>query len=306
MMLSFRHTLLIIITIIGMWPSVVNAQELSCTVEIESSQVQGYDQVFTTLQEAINEYMNSTKFTSAQFSPNEKIECRLYFTFTEYTDDVMKGDLQIQSTRPVYNSSYTTTLINFKDTKIEFTYRENEPLVFTENTFENNLTAILNYYAYLILAVDFDSFSPRGGQDYYDRLQTIVQLAQSSGEIGWKSFEDNRNRAAIVNAFTEPNTITVRDMIYQYHRRGLDEMSVSPDKGRATITTALETLSTIYDKAPMSVALTMFRDSKLDELVNVYSKGSQSERDGVYELLTKLYPTELTRLANIKNPPETR
>lgn len=282
------------------------AQELNCTVEIDVSSLSSNQQVFETLREAVNEYMNNTKFTTAQFSPNEKIECRLFLTVKEYSDDVVKGDLQIQSTRPVYNSSYTTTLINFKDNKIEFTYRENEPLVFSETTMESNLTAILNYYAYLILAIDFDSFSPRGGQPYFDRLATIVQLAQSSGETGWKAFEDNRNRSAVLSAFTDPNTEGLRDMIYQYHRRGLDEMSMSPDKGRATITQALETLRKVLQTAPMSVALSMWRDAKLDELINVYSKGSQSERDQVYDLLMQLYPTEQIRLNDIKNPPPVR
>lgn len=281
-------------------------QELNCTVEVDASQIQGNEQIFSTLQEAINEYMNTTKFTNAQFSPNEKIDCRLFFTIKEYTDDILKGDLQIQSTRPVYNSAYTTTLINFKDNKIEFTYREHEPLVFSETTMESNLTAILNFYAYLILAMDFDSFSPHGGDPYYERLETIVQLAQSSGEIGWKAFEDNRNRSAVLGVFTDPATMDIRDMIYLYYRKGLDEMSVSPDKGRATITASLQELKKIYEKAPMSVALSMWRDAKLDELVNVYSKGSQSERDDIYEMLIQFYPAEQSRLINIKNPPATK
>ncbi len=281
-------------------------QELNCTVEVNADQVQGQEHVFETLKEAINDYLNTTKFTSAQFSPSEKIDCRLFLTIKEYTDDVVKGDLQIQSTRPVYNSAYTTTLINFKDNKIEFTYRENEPLVFSETTMESNLTALLNYYAYLILAIDFDSFSPRGGQAYFDRLATIVQLAQSSGEVGWKQFEDNRNRSAVLGAFTDPQTAAFRDLIYQYHRKGLDEMSVSPDKGRANITQNLEILKKIYEAAPMSVALTIWHDSKLDELINVYSKGSQTERDDVYNLLTTLFPTDQNRLIDIKTPPPTR
>lgn len=284
----------------------LSAQELNCVVEVNSDRVTGNEHVFESLQEAINEYMNTTKFTSAQFSPNEKIECRLFLTVSEYTDDVVKGDIQVQSIRPVYNSSYTTTLLNFKDDKIEFEYRQNEPLRFSETTMESNLTAILNYYAYLFIALDFDSFSPRGGDPYYDRLATIVQLAQSSGEVGWKSFEDNRNRAAVLSALTDPQSVVLRDMIYQYHRKGLDEMSVSPDKGRSTITLSLDALRKVYETSPMSVGLNMWRDAKLDELVNIYSKGSQSERDDVYSLLMTLYPTEQSRLQNIKNPPATR
>lgn len=281
------------------------AQELNCSVEINHDQVQGTNtSVFETLQEAVAEYMNSTKFTQAQIANNERIDCRLFFTIKEYTDDTMKGDLQVQSTRPVYNSSYTTTLLNFKDTKIEFSYQEGEPLIFSETTMESNLTAILNYYAYLILALDFDSFSPRGGDAPFDRLASIVQLAQSSGEIGWKTFEDNRNRSAVLGAFTDPATSGLRQLYYDYHRRGLDEMSVSPDKGRANITATLtENLAKAAEAAPMSVGLTMIHDAKLDELINIYSKGSQTEREQVYELLRKLYPTDEQRLKDIKNPP---
>ena len=155
-------------------------QELNCTVEVNSQQVEGTNKsVFEALQEAVSTYMNETKFSNAIFSPNEKIECRLFLTVKEYTDDRIKGELQLQLSRPVYNSSYTTTLFNFRDTKVEFGYREGDPLIFNENTVENNLTAILDYYAYLFLAIDFDSFSPKGGQPFYDRAQSFVQQAQS-------------------------------------------------------------------------------------------------------------------------------
>ena len=281
------------------------SQELNCTVEVNSDQVEGtYDEVFNNLREAINEYMNSTKFSSAQISPNEKIDCRMMFTIGEYNDDVMKGNLQVQSTRPVYNTGYTTTVLNFKDDNIEFTYRQGEPLIFSENSVENNLTAILDYYAYLILAMDFDTFSPNGGQAFYDRAQNIVQMSQNSGEIGWKSFDDRRNRAAVLNAFTDPGTSVIRNLLYDYHRKGLDEMSMSPAKGRAVITRSLDNLQKIYQSQPMSVALNIWHDAKIDELINIYSQGSQDERDGVYELLYSLYPTDQRRLKDIKNPPK--
>lgn len=298
--MRFRY----LFAIICLWLSTVNtvvAQELNCTVEINSEQIEGtHKEVFNTLQQAINDYMNTTKFSQAQIAPNEKIECRLFLTIKDYTDDKFSGDLQIQSSRPVYNTSYTTTLINFKDNKIEFTYRENEPLIFSENQMESNLMAILNFYAYLIMAVDFDSFSPHGGEQFYERAKMIVQMAQSAGETGWKTFEDTKNRAAVLDGFTQPATASVRDLLYQYHRSGLDEMSLSPDKGRAKITASLDILKRIYDVAPMSVLLSMFKDAKLDELVNLYTKSPQTERDKVYELLYGLYPTEGTRLNMIK------
>ncbi len=278
-----------------------SSQELNCKVEVNSQQVQNTNkQVFQTLQDAINEYMNSTKFSSAQFAVNEKIECRMFFTIKEYEDNVMKGDLQVQATRPVYNSSYMTTLINFKDAKIEFEYQENDPLVFSENSHESELTAILNFYAYFIMAVDFDSFSPKGGDYFYEKVRNIVQLAQSSGGVGWKAFEDNKNRSAVLAAYTDPATSSIRELLYDYHRTGLDEMVLSPDKGRSKITNSLEHLQKIYDVAPMSVALSMFKDAKLDELVNVYTKGSQTERDKAVEILSPMFPTELERINKIK------
>ncbi len=260
--------------------------------------------MFETLQSAVNDYMNTTTFTNTQFAANEKIDCQLFFTIKEYTDGVMKGDIQVQSTRPVYNSAYTTTLINFKDGKIDFAYQENEPLVFSVNSMENQLTAILNFYAYLILAVDFDSFSPHGGDPYYERLKQIVQMAQSSGEVGWKAFEDTKNRSAVLSAMTDPSTTAIRDLIYQYHRRGLDEMSLAPDKGRKTIHETLPTIEAIYKAQPMSVALSMFKDAKMDELVNIYSKAPQTERDEAYKILQGVYPTENDRLEKIRKGQE--
>lgn len=283
----------------------VRAQELQCSVEVNTGSIEGTNKtVFESLKESIFEYLNENKWTNAVFSPNEKIECRLFLTVKEYSDDRIKGDIQIQLVRPVFNSTYTTTLFNFRDTKVEFDYREGEPLIFSEGNWDGNLTGILNYYAYLLLALDFDSFSPRGGQPYFDKAASVVQMAQSSGEPGWRTFDDNRNRSAVLNSFTDSNTGMIRDLIYQYHRKGLDEMATSPDKGRAAITSSLHAIADIYKNAPMSVALSIFRDSKLEELVNIYSKAPQSERDKVYELLEEIYPADIDRLEKIRKPEE--
>ncbi len=284
-------------------PSMAGAQELNCNVEVNSDKVSNANkEIFTTLQQAIADYMNTNKWTDAQFGANEKIECKLFLTISTYNDGTnrMTGDLQVQSTRPVYNSSYTTTIINFKDTKIDFAYQENQPLVFSEQDMQDNLTAILNFYAYMILAMDFDTFSPQGGTPYYEKAANVVRMAQSSGETGWKAFEDTKNRSAVLSAFTDKSTSGIRDVLYQYHRQGLDQMVVSVDKGRATITQAIATLKKVYDVAPMSVCLSMFKDAKLDELVNIYSKANATEKQTVYEYLYPLYPTETSRLNKIK------
>ena len=282
-----------------------DAQELKCTVEVNSQKIEGTNKsVFETLQSSIADYLNENRFTTATFSPNERLECRFFLTVGEYEGDRIKGDIQVQLSRPVYNSTYTTTLLNFRDTRVEFDYQEGDPLVFNETQQQSNLTAILDYYAYLILGIDFDSFSPKGGQPYFDKAQSVVQAAQSGGEIGWKAFEDSKNRSAVINVFTEANTEPIRDLMYQYHRRGLDEMVTSPDKGRATITESLKDLLEVYKNAPMSVGLSMFRDAKLDELVNIYSKAPSTEREAAYDILQQLYPTEIERLEKIKKGDE--
>lgn len=284
-----------------LFPILTNAQELNCKVEINSDKISNVNkEIFKTLENAMSEYLNTNRWSNAQFSANEKIECKMFFTIKSYADNVMTGDLQIQSTRPVYNSSYYSTLMNFRDDKIEFSYQENQPLIFSETTMESNLTAILNFYAYMILAIDFDSFSPRGGESFYDRATEVVRLAQSSGESGWKAFEDTKNRSAVLSAYTDKNTGIIRDMWYLYHRKGLDDMALSVDKGRAAVTESLNTLTKVHSVAPMTVALSMFKDAKLDELVNIYSKAGTGEKDKIYELLYPLYPTEGERLQKIK------
>lgn len=284
---------------------VTNAQELNCQVEVNAQKIEGGSKsVFQTLQEAITEYMNETHFSNATFANNEKIDCRLFLTVSEYADDRITGDLQVQLSRPVYNSTYTTTLFNFKDNRISFEYREGEPLIFNATTIDNNLTAILNYYAYLFLALDFDSFSPKGGEAFYEKAASVVQAAQSMGEVGWKAFEDPKNRSGVLTSFTSPSTSAYRQMLYDYHRKGLDEMVTSPDKGRASITQSLNAIETVYKADAMSAALSIFRDSKLDELVNVYSKAPETEREMVYKLLQPIYPSENERLNKIRKGDE--
>lgn len=286
-------------------PSGAAAQELRCTVEVNASQIEGTNkQVFESLQTAITDYLNENKFSTLTFAPNERIECRFFLTVKEYEGDRIKGEIQVQLSRPVYNTNITTTLLNFRDTKVEFDYRDGDPLVYNETSFDNNLTGLLDYYAYLFLAIDSDSFSPQGGQPFFDKAQSVVQAAQSSGEVGWKAFEDTKNRAAVLASYTDGNTSGIRQLLYDYHRKGLDEMATSPDKGRATITESLKQVKKIHENAPMSVALSIFRDAKLDELVNVYSKAPATEREEAYDILQPIYPTDTERLEKIKKGDE--
>ncbi|MBR1725388.1 MAG: DUF4835 family protein [Muribaculaceae bacterium] len=297
---------LMVVACLSVWAD-EEGTELKCEVEVNASKIQNVSkEVFNTLQQSIAEYINETRWTDAQFSVNEKIVCKLLLIVNKYDQATgkLEGELTIQSQRPVYNSSYLTTLINFKDTKVAFDYQEGDQLVFNEQDMESNLTAILNFYAYMILAIDFDSFALNGGEPYYEKAAAVVRMAQSTGESGWKAFEDPKNRSAVLSAYTDKATSGLREIIYNYHRQGLDQMVVAVDKGRQVITKQIETLKAVYDAQPMSVCLSMFKDAKFDELVNIYSKANQTEKDQVYEILNGIYPAEQERLNKIKAEPE--
>lgn len=275
-----------------------SAQEINARVTINSSQVQGTNkQVFTTLQNALTEFINNRKWTDATFSVNERIESTFTINISEQQDNAFKGSLQIQARRPVYNSGYSTNLLNFQDRQIDFEYIEFEPLEYTENTLNSNLTATIVYYVYLILALDFDSFSPQGGTAFLQTAQQIVTLAQAqSSWVGWKAFESNSNRHGVITALTDNTSDAFRTMWYQYHRRGLDEMAANPDRGRTTIIEALPALQEVKSTRPTSVILQMFADAKLAEVVAIYSKATTQEKKDGHTFLSDIYPTQGTLL----------
>ncbi|MDR0348727.1 MAG: DUF4835 family protein [Tannerella sp.] len=279
------------------------SSELNARITINSSKVQGSNtQIFATLQTALNEFVNNKKWTNATFALNERIECSFTIILNEVADNQFKGEIQVQARRPVYNSTYTTSVFNFRDTQFDFEYIEFEPLEYTENSLNSNLTATIVYYIYVILGFDFDSFSPKGGSPFFQQAQQIVTLAQSNANwLGWKAFDNDRNRHALITALTENQGDTFRQFWYDYHRRGLDEMAGNPDRGRMNIIEALPVL-TAYKKArPVSVLLQFFADSKLDELVAIYSKATQREKQDGLKDLTNLFPSQTNRLEALKN-----
>ncbi len=276
----------------------IQAQELNARITINSDKVQGTNtQVFTTLQNALTEFVNNKKWTDATFSINERIDCTITLIINEQSDNAFKGEIQIQARRPVYNSSYTTTLLNFRDRQLDFEYIEFEPLEFTDNMLTNNLTANIVFYVYVILGLDFDSFSPKGGNAFYQQAMQIVNLAQSQiGWPGWKAFESNQNKHAVATALTEGTSDGFREMWYNYHRKGLDEMAANPDRGRTTIISALPALQELKSARPTSVLLQMFSDAKLDEVAAIYSKATTQEKQEGLKMLSNIYPTETGRL----------
>ena len=279
------------------------SQELNARVTINSDKVQGTNkQVFTTLQTALTEFINNRKWTDATFAVNERIDCSFTLIINEMpTESSFKGELQIQARRPVYNSSYSTTLFNFRDMQLDFDYTEFEPLEYTQNTLQNNLTASVVFYIYVILGLDFDSFAQTGGSPFIQQAMQVVTLAQSEmAWTGWKAFDSNRNRHALATALTDNTSAVFREMWYTYHRKGLDEMAANPDRGRTTLIETLPALKEIQTARPGSVLMQLFSDSKLDEVVSVYSKANQTEKQEGYKLLFTIFPTQTTRLEPLK------
>lgn len=291
------------LSILGCISAGLSAQELNARITINSDKVQGTNkQIFTTLQTALMEFVNNKKWTDATFAVNERIDCTMTIIINEMpSDNSFKGEIQVQARRPVYNSTYTTTLLNFRDTQFDFEYVEFEPLEYTENTLNSNLTATVVFYIYTILGLDFDSFSLLGGTAYFQQAQQIVSLAQAQPSwTGWKAFDTDRNRHAVATALTDNTSELFRQMWYTYHRKGLDEMAANADRGRTTIISVLPTLEQIRSARPASVLLQMFLDGKLDEVISIYSKATTQEKQEGYKILSNLYPTEKTRLELLK------
>lgn len=297
----FRHVLLSGLFLLALnLCFIAHAQEFKCSVEIDTRSVEGtYKHIFEELENEMESYVNEHKWTDFQFAVNEKIECRFFLTVKGYSAGKVNGDLQIQLSRPVFNSSYKTNLLNYKDSDVEFKFQEGDRLTHTENTWDGNLKGLLDFYCLLMLAIDADSFSLYGGQEFYDRVDKVVQLAQSVGEKGWRQSDDNRNRSSLISAFTEKNTSSVRDFIYTYHRKGLDQMSASVAKGRNEIVQTLNVIWEISKVSPHSFALSWFRDSKLEEFLDIFSKSPKNERKTVYDVLKSLFPMDADRLESL-------
>ena len=270
------------------------SQELRCNVQIVSQQIQGTNkQVFQTLQNAIYEFMNNRVWTDHLYTTEERIECNLMINITEQLSaDEFKGTLTVQARRPVFNSNYNTTTLNFVDNAIHLRYVEFSPLEFDLNSHISNLTSILSFYAYYILGIDYDTFSLFGGSTYFTNAERIVLNAQNVPEGGWKPLDDiaHKSRYWLVKDILDPDYEPVREFNYRYHRLGLDTMDEKVAEGRAEVTSSLELIQQVYRKRPdpYMYILRLIFDSKVDELVNVYSESYPEERTRAHTILTEV------------------
>ena len=277
------------------------SQELNCKVQIVSDQIAGTDKrAFDAMKTAIYELMNNKKWTNENFKTEERIDCSILINMTSKPDvDQYKGTLQIQCSRPVFKTSYNSNLLNYNDNDIIFTFQDNQPLEFVENTYTSNLASILGYYAYLMIGLDYDSFSLNGGTPYFQKCLAVVNNAQGSGFAGWKAFDSDKNRYWIINNLLDASYTSIRECMYNYHRKGLDVMTDNKDGGRAVILESLENLKKVHQIKPLSFSLQIFFIAKADEIVNVFSGGTADEKTKIVTLLNEIDPTNSNKYAKI-------
>lgn len=295
-----KAALLIIVLLISVQSF---AQELYCDVQINTQQVEGTDKkVFETLRTAVFEFMNNRKWTDYNYGIEERIDCTILINVTNrISTDQFSAELNMALKRPIFNSAYNSTTLNYIDKDFTFTYVEYQPLDFVENTLTSNLTSVLAYYVYIFIGMDFDSFTLYGGTPYYEKAENIVNAAQNSSESGWKSFESQKNRFWLVENIMNPSYQQVRKFMYEYHRLGLDVMYEESNKGRAAILKSIDYLVKVKDGWPNLFILQLMMDAKGDEFINVFSEGSATEKNRAVNMFKKLDPANSSKYEEILN-----
>ena len=284
----------------------VHAQEFNASVSVNTPNLQLTDpKVFNTLEDAIRQFYNNTVWTDDAFEQEERIKVNVTLTISEeYSANVFKATLAIQSVRPVYGSSYETALLSHIDQDVTFTYEQFQPLDFAPNGFKDNLSQILAFYAYIIIGMDYDSYAPFGGQPYFQMAQDIMNNVPSSvqaGNPGWRSIDGNRNRYWIIENLLSPRVRPYRQAMYDYHRQSLDLMATDVVSGRKIMLDALEQLNGVNSAYPNSMIIQMFTNAKGSEVIEIYKQGTIQEKNRVIQILTKLDPSNAQKYRAIRN-----
>ncbi|MDO6490817.1 MAG: DUF4835 family protein [Cellulophaga sp.] len=271
--------------------STATAQELNCTVTVNSDQVgQTNQQVFKTLERALNDFMNKTKWTNRIYKEQERVNSRMFITVTEYSSNSFKANIQIQSSRPVFNTSYETPIFNYKDNQFNFNYIEFQPLVYNQNTFDSNLVGVMSYYAYIMLGLDADSFALEGGTEHFKKAQGIVTQAQGSSAAGWSQSSSERTRFELVDNILSNAYREYRVAMYNYHRKGMDVLADNNSTGKQVISGTIRLLSTIAKRRTNAFVLQTFFDAKSDEIVSIFSDGPKMDVVKLKEVLNTAAP----------------
>ncbi len=276
------------------------AQELNCTVVVNAQQTGNENfPIFKTLEKQLNEFINNTKWTRKTFAPQERIDCSMFINITNYSGESFQASLQVQSSRPVYGSSFTTPIYNFNDTDFNFQYLEFQNLIYNPTQFESNLISVLAFHIQIILGLDADSFSPNGGDDYYKQAQIITNYSQQGNFSGWKLEDGLQSRFILIDNILSPTFKEYRDVIYSYHREGLDVMSENSKQGKEQIASSLKSFQAMNSRRPNSFLLRTFFDAKADEIEQIFTGGPNVNIASVKEALQKVAPMHSSKWQNI-------
>jgi len=257
--------------------TLTQAQELNCLVTINHDQVDGSNkQVFETLQKTISEFLNQTQWTTREVKPQERVNCAFNIIITNRNNNKFTGTLQVQSSRPVYGTSYETPVLNIKDNDFNFTYNEFDQFIFNPNSFDSGLISTLVFYAYVVLGVDADTFMLKGGQNFLKQAENVAIQAQQGGGLPWANQVGKQNRFLLIDNLLSENLKLYRTVMYNYHRNGLDQMSTNLKQATQTIETNVISIEGLYNKTVENYLIRLFFDAKADEIVNLYSEGSST------------------------------
>ena len=294
----FYSTLVISIFFIGN----IVSQELNALVTINADKVQSSNkQVYTTLQTALTEYLNQTEWTNKKLKPQERINCAFTFIINEQNNNNFVGTLQIQATRPVYGTSYATPVLNINDVNLNFRYNEFEPLLYNPNSFDSNLVSTLVFYVYVILGVDADTFALKGGQNYFKEAQSVMLQAQQSGDVAWENKIGEQNRFALIDNLLSPKFLVLRNVYYEYHRKGFDNFAKNEEKAKQAIGKSVIDLKKLHNITIGNYMIRIFLDAKSDEIANVFSDGKPSRNQiKMTSILNDIAPTYKDKWKRIK------
>lgn len=293
-----RNTILFLVFLVSLSTS---SQELNCTVVV-NAQLTGDEnlQQFKVLEDQLNEFVNSTKWTDKTFAVEERIDCNMVINITEFSNDLYKGNLQIQSARPVYGSNYTTPLYNFNDQDFSFRYIQFQNMIYNPNQFESNLISVLAFHVYMVLGLDADSFELKGGERHFEQAQNIVNFSQAEGFKGWKLEDGLQTRFVLINNMLSPTFEAFRQVIYKYHREGLDLMSNDAATGKQNIADAIIMFNQIHRSRPNSFLVRTFFDAKSDEIGQIFTGGPNVNIANLVDILNKVAPSQSSAWRNIR------
>ncbi len=278
----------------------IQSQELICDIIVDA-QLTGNEnvQVFKTLETQLKEFINNTKWTNKNFAPNERINASMVIKIESYNNDVFRATIQVRSSRPIFNSSYSSPIYNFNDRDFSFRYQEFQNFIYNPNQFESNLVSVLAYHIYIILGMDADSFALKGGETYYEQARTILNFSQQSSFKGWKPEDGLQSRFSLIDNIMSPTYKEFRSVLYNYHMKGLDVMSQNPKKGKENIARAIKEFVTMNNRRPNSFLLRVFFDAKAEEIKDIFSDGPSVSITDLVSSLSKIAPTHSNKWRNI-------